>query len=160
MNALIYQMVLESHFIIFSIYSCWKIFAGVETLRGPPSVALLTTHTAEVGDTRVPTSQQLKNNPWWGVSPGRIKAKRANSKIWSKATGVRRSRHEAAVGIFDLGWSFQRGLTSRDHEESRADSLRRWFQWYSIYKAHGSGSAATDGAVRSTLNYFSQHLWK
>lgn len=61
---------------------------------------------------------------------------------------------------FDLGSSFQWGLTSRGCEESQADSLRRWFQWYSIYKAHGSGSAVTDGAVHSALNYFSQHSWK
>lgn len=61
---------------------------------------------------------------------------------------------------FDLGSSFQWVLTSQSCEESRAGSLQRGFQWYSIYKARGSGSAATDGTVHGAFNYFSQHSWK
>ena len=161
------------------IYSCCsKWFALVKTPWGPPSVALHTSSTCSRGcdsfdiifpllmDVRsekkkkkkIQRKRQRKSDSTW-FSQGKRQGQTAEFEINQKLALSTGATFRLWLR-FDLGSSFQWVLTSQSCEESRAGSLQRGFQWYSIYKARGSGSAATDGTVHGAFNYFSQHSWK
>lgn len=158
------------------IFSCrGKLFALVKTPRGPPSVGLHTSTTCSRGGDSFDIPFPLLMDTMSEKTNKRRKHQRkSDSTLFSRGkrqgqTAEFEINQKLALSTgatfrlwlrFDLGSSFQRVLTSQSCEESRDGSLQRGFQWYSIYKAWGSGSVATDGTVHGAFNYFSQHSWK
>ena len=154
------------------IYSCCgKLFALVKTPWGPPSVALHTSTTCSRGcdsfdillsllmDVMSEKKTHQRKSASTLFSQGKRQGQTAEFEINQKLALSTGATFRLWLR-FDLGSSFQWVLTSQSCEDSRAGSLQRGFQWYSIYKARGSGSAATDGTVHGAFNYFSQHSWK